>query len=285
MIKVLTDRSEETDILNMPNRDRSLAVGLAEQLRAHAEGPDVRPGDLIGTKKELAERFSVSPGTLNEALRILALHGVVTLRSGPRGGVFAAAPAGHLRLANLVLSFRADPETMNDAMIVRDSLEAAVWLDIAEHAPAQEIGELRDHLRAMDDARVDPEGYLRRNWDLHAAAARLCRNRILRETYLGAVDLMTGALKAVESAAQASAETRLINLRVHGGLIDAALSRDPGQLGAAILDHAAGGRVSAKDYLAQLAAHSTLLGTVPHWRSTSPGTSTSDRQNSGEFRS
>lgn len=239
----------------------------------------MHPGDLIGTKKELAERFSVSPGTLNEALRILALHGVVTLRSGPRGGVFAAAPAGHLRLANLVLRFRADSETMNDAMIVRDSLEAAVWLDIAEHAAAREIGDLRDHLRAMDDARVDPESYLRSNWDLHAAAARLCRNRILRETYLGAVDLMTGALKGVENAAQASPESRLGNLRLHGALIDAALTRDPEQMGVAILDHAAGGRVDAKDYLAHFAAHSTLLGTAPHWRSgTSPGPSDSDPQ-------
>lgn len=252
------------DILNMSNRDRSLAAGLAERLRAYAEGPDVRPGDLIGTKKELTERFSVSPGTLNEALRILQLHGLVMLRSGPRGGVFAAAPQGHLRLANLVLSFRADAQTINDAMVVRDSLEAAVWLDIAAHAASQEITGLREHLRAMDEALDDPEGFLRRNWDLHTAAARLCRNQILRDTYLGAVDLMTRALQAVEPGERGSTDSRTGNVRVHGALIDAALGRDPGQVTVAIIEHAAGGRVSATDYLAQVAAHSTFLATVPN---------------------
>lgn len=247
----------------MPNREQSLAAGLAERLRAYVEGPQVRAGDLIGTKKELAERFSVSPGTLNEALRILQLHGVITLRSGPRGGVFAAAVEGHLRLANLILSFRADAETMNDAMIVRDSLEAAVWLDITEHATAQQTGELRDHITAMDAARSEPEGYLRRNWDFHAAAARLCQNQILRASYLGAVDLMTKALKGAEPGAQFSPERRLVNLRVHEALVNAALSRDPGQMSVAILEHAAGGRWHEKDRLARIAAQSTLLTTDP----------------------
>ena len=256
----------------MSNTDRSLAAGLAERLSAYAKGPGVSPGDLIGTKKELSERFSVSYGTLNEALRILQLHGLVILRSGPRGGVFAAAPQGHLRLANLVLSFRSDAQTMNDAMIVRDSLEAAVWLDITEHATDQQITGLREQLRAMDEARGDVEGFLRRNWDLHAAAAGLCRNQILRETYLGALDLMTKSLQAVQPGGRGSLDTRTANVRTHGTLIDAALSRDPEQMTVAIIEHAAGGRVNAKDYLARIAAHATLLATVPNWESrASPG--------------
>jgi len=247
----------------MRNTPRSLAVGLAERLQVQAEGPDVRPGDLLGTKKELAERFSVSPGTLNEALRIMQLHGLVTLRSGPGGGVFAAAPEGHLRLANLILGFHADAQTMSDAMVVRDSLEPAVWLDLAQHATSQRIEALRGQLRAMDDARANPEDFLRRNWDLHVAAARLCRNRILREAYLGAVDLMIQALRTVEAGEQASPETRLVNVRAHQGLIDAALNRDPELVAAAVIVHASGGRVNAKDHLTRIAAHSTVLAAIP----------------------
>jgi DNA-binding FadR family transcriptional regulator len=258
MPKVLTDVFDQFNMFNMLRREFSLVTELVEQLRTVVERPDTRPGDLLGTKKELSERFSVSLASLNEALRILQSRGLVMLRSGPRGGVFAATPQGHLRLANLVLSFRADSQTMNDAMVVRDSLEAAVWLDVAEQADSSQIGGLRDWLHAMGDLEAGPEDYLRSNWEFHTAAARLCRNRILRETYLGAVDIMTEALDSVEQGEQ-DPGSRVLNVQAHEALVNAALSRDPERIAVAVIDHAVGGRVDTEEYLARVAAHSTVL--------------------------
>jgi len=50
----------------------------------------LKPGGRLGTKNELRERVGVSIGTFNESLRILQSRGLIELRRGRRGGLFAA---------------------------------------------------------------------------------------------------------------------------------------------------------------------------------------------------
>src|SRR4051812_46758310 len=61
------------------------AAELIASLAAAAE-----PGDRLGTKDELRARCGVSVGTFNEALRLVQSPGVVTVRPGPGGGLFAS---------------------------------------------------------------------------------------------------------------------------------------------------------------------------------------------------
>ena len=69
------------------SRTREL-IGKIEQL---IRQKGMKPGIRLGNKKELCLCFRVSPGTLNEVLRVLETRGIVELRRGSKGGVFVAA--------------------------------------------------------------------------------------------------------------------------------------------------------------------------------------------------
>ena len=68
----------------------SRAETLATRLEAEISADALQPGQRLGTKRELRERFGVAAGTFNEAMRIMVIRGVVDARPGPGGGVFVA---------------------------------------------------------------------------------------------------------------------------------------------------------------------------------------------------
>ena len=96
----------------------ALAIGrLAES---------AEPGAHLGTKQELQERCGVSKGTFNEALRLLQARGLITVRSGPGGGLFAAEPTPAVRIGNAILSLDRTETSLDDAIRIRSALDSVV---------------------------------------------------------------------------------------------------------------------------------------------------------------
>src|SRR6266540_3625458 len=75
----------------------SRAEALARRLEARILDGGMRAGDRVGTKEDLRERFGVAVATVNEAIRLLQARGLVQVRPGPRGGVFASEPSPFVR--------------------------------------------------------------------------------------------------------------------------------------------------------------------------------------------
>ena len=105
------------------------------------------PGDRLGSKDELRVLCGVSVGTFNEAVRLLQARGMVTLRPGPGGGLFAAEQSPMVRLGNSVLALDGDPSSVADAVRIRDALDPLM------------IEEALWHLQAFD---LSPIGPMRR---------------------------------------------------------------------------------------------------------------------------
>jgi GntR family transcriptional regulator len=78
---------------------------LAARLRADIADGVLSPGDLIGTEKELGERYAVSLATVRQALDDLARQGLVERITGR--GTFVASPRLTVALPTL-LSFTED---------------------------------------------------------------------------------------------------------------------------------------------------------------------------------
>lgn len=113
--------------------------------------------------------------TLNEALRILQSRGVITVRSGLGGGLFAASPTLIALLGNSILSLDAAEGDVTDAVRIRDTLDPLLIEDALEHSSAADIARMRVALAVMQEAidAGDATGFVRANWDLHAAIARV----------------------------------------------------------------------------------------------------------------
>ena len=91
-----------------------------------SRGARYASGDRLGTKGDLRERFGVAVATVNEAVRLLELRGLITARPGPGGGVFVAAPSARTSRGQLALGFDWGPDSLDDAVDVLDALEPLV---------------------------------------------------------------------------------------------------------------------------------------------------------------
>jgi DNA-binding FadR family transcriptional regulator len=191
---------------------------------------EVGAGGRLGTKEQLRVRCGVSVGTLNEALRLLQARGLVTVRPGPGGGLFASEPAPMVRLGNVMLALDSDQASVTDAVRIRNALDALLIEDAVWHATAADIAALRGGLGEMALAakRGDGIAFLHANCALHARIAAVSPNAMLSSIYGGLLDVIEAHTLAVLPAAdQSLPEFLLERYRVHARLVDAIAIQDP----------------------------------------------------------
>lgn len=188
------------------------------------------PGERLGTKEQLRTLCGVSVGTFNEALRMVQARGLVTLRRGPGGGLFAGQPAAMVRLGNAILALDEDTTSVSEAMRLRYALDPLLVEDALRHASDADIAAVRTHLESLKDAaqNADATDFVRANWALHARIAKVSPNRILRSIYLGLIELVEGRTVAVSGDTDVSLPKDLDRrYRLHAELVDAIAHRDP----------------------------------------------------------
>lgn len=204
-------------------------MSKAESVVRHISGTimnkQVSPGDRLGTKEELRQRFEVSVGTFNEVVRLLETRGLVEARPGPRGGIFVSSPSAHIRLSHLILGLGDDALSVSNSLEVRESLEATIAEHAAREAGKEQIRRLREIVALMADLRHDPAGYLARNWELHEEIARISPNQLLRTIYVSMLDTARESVReiAADPGFEEGFET---NLQLHRNLVDAIASGD-----------------------------------------------------------
>src|ERR1700760_2668093 len=148
------------------------------------------PGERIGTKEDLRKRFGVAVATVNEAVRLLEMRGMIEARPGPGGGVFVSRPAVRVALSHLVLGFKTGSTTYEECLEVRDALEPLIDSHAARYHRVSDIRELNRIVKGMEAAKDDPAAFFKCNWALHRRIAQLCRNTPLRSMYLTLIDFL-----------------------------------------------------------------------------------------------
>ncbi|OBB13030.1 GntR family transcriptional regulator [Mycolicibacterium setense] len=210
------------------DRGQTRPEQAAEQLAAIAAS--VEPGDRLGTKEELRTACGVSVGTFNEALRMVQSRGLVTLRSGPGGGLFASRQSPVVRLGNSMLALDDDAASVADAVRLRNALDPLLVEDALEHASAHDIRALRAELEHMKVAAEadDSTAFVRANWALHARIAAVSPSAILRSFYLNLLEIIESHLMAVQPV-EGEPLVDYIHSRymLHADLVDAIAARDP----------------------------------------------------------
>jgi DNA-binding FadR family transcriptional regulator len=210
-----------------PRVPLSRSERAAQEIAAIIQG--IGPGGRLGTKEQLRVQCGVSVGTLNEALRLLQARGLVTVRSGPGGGLFASQPAPMVRLGNLMLALDSHRASVADAVRIRNALDVLLIEDAIWHASVADVAALRECLADMAAAakRGDGIGFLHANCALHAQIARVSPNAILSSIYVGLLEVIEAHTLAVLPVAEQSLpEFLLERYQLHARLVDAIATQD-----------------------------------------------------------
>jgi len=212
----------------------SRAQGLAENLERQIIDNSLTSGDRLGTKDEIRVRFRVAAATVNEALRILEMKGLVQARPGPGGGVFVSAPAVQVKLSHLVLGFKAGDAPFSDCLAVRNALEPLVCREASQYCTAKHARAFRAVIDRMERSIDDPAEFLRLNWELHRRLAGAARNQPLKTLYLTLLDFVESELADVRGDEGFDARE---NLGVHRELVEAIVEGNQSRLRKAIEAH------------------------------------------------
>lgn len=192
---------------------------------AGAAGAGVR----MGSKNDLRASCAVSVGTFNEALRIVQSRGVVVMRPGPGGGLFAADQPPLVRLGNSVLALDADQTSVAEAVRIRDALDPLLIEDALWHSSHADIADMRtllDDMARTADAN-DSIGFVHANWKLHARIADVTPHPILKSLYVNLLAIIEShTLSVLPTQEQALPEFIAQRHELHVGIVDAIAQHD-----------------------------------------------------------
>jgi len=161
---------------------------LADDIRDLIVRGDLKPGDRL-IEADLAETYSVSRGTVREALRLLASQSLVETVRGRSGGTFVSRLApeslSDLVRATVDVLLTHDSVVLSDLVEVRQLIEPfAASLAAARHEPGP-VEELRSLQVPATSPRRDEM-----NWEWHRAILRLSGNPLLPALAMPVYDLL-----------------------------------------------------------------------------------------------
>lgn len=209
------------------------AQALAQHLETEILDESLAAGARIGTKGELRARFGVAAATVNEAIRMMEMRGLISARPGPGGGVFVADASSRSRLTQMALGIADSTTTLGDCVDIRNALEPLICRRAAWHCRPQDIDALRKIVGAMGEVTHEPRTYLRLNWTLHRMIGDLCQNPPLQSFYRMLIDVLDDGLDQFEfGGPQADGAT------VHRMLVEAIAAGDEQTIEEAVERHA-----------------------------------------------
>jgi DNA-binding FadR family transcriptional regulator len=139
-------------------------------------------GQTLPAERELKEMFSISRGTLREALRVLEQKGLIEIKLGVGGGSVVKAVDTDQISESLGLLIRSQQVSLNHLAQFREDVEGIVAGRAAENRAPEDISKLKDLLHNAD--KCVKQGQSQRNAfididkQIHMTMARITGNPV-----------------------------------------------------------------------------------------------------------
>lgn len=190
-----------------PIRTTNVPGAVADRIRTQVAGGMLSPGDRLPGNRELAAMYSVSMGSIREAISKLSAEGLIETRAGR--GTYVAWGVGVSRLSSAGSSGDLQERKYVEELIeAREILEMQLVVLAAQRASDEQISLLETSLVRMEQAITNPARYSEADVQFHLAMAEASGNRVLSQA-------MANIRASLKREMELSAE---VGARRHGDL-------------------------------------------------------------------
>ena len=170
---------ELTARIMFAGRSSSMSAQIVAWVRDALFAKKLKPGDFLGTEKDLAARFDASRIVARDALRTLEALGIVEIRMGKGGGARIAQGNPRLFAEALAVQLDLTGVTASEIMDAQRAIETLGAELAAENATNADVAKLRALLRQAGETIGDLDAFTRLSRDFHLAVAEASHNRVL----------------------------------------------------------------------------------------------------------
>jgi len=160
-------------------RAASLSAQIVADVREALFAKRLKPGDFLGTEKEIAGRFGVSRIVARDALRTLQALGIADIRMGRGGGARVAHGNPRLFAEALAIQLDLTGVSAGEVLDAQRAVEALGAELAAEQATAADHARLRRLIADAEAKFDDVAAFTRSCRDFHLAVAEASHNRVL----------------------------------------------------------------------------------------------------------
>jgi DNA-binding FadR family transcriptional regulator len=158
-----------------PVKRENLPASIAADLRSRIGRGELRPGEQLPGHRELAALYSVSVGSVREAISMLTSAGLLETRAGRGTYVAEGGDVPQAQTVGPPLG-RREVEELIEA---REVIELQLAAFAAERATPEDVADLRRAVERMELAADDPAEYPDADVEFHLTLARAAGNRYL----------------------------------------------------------------------------------------------------------
>ena len=206
-----------------PLRRANLPSGIADRLRGQIATGQLKPGEQLPGHRELATMFSVSVGSVREAISMLVSEGLIATRAG-RGTFVAEGSDG---LPPMWTSSPLDRAKVEELIDAREILEGAIAAWAAVRATPDHIEQLRSIIERMQEGNDDAAIFLQADVELHLLLAESAGNRYMHKAMTGIRSMLRRDLElGAELSIRRRGDLRFA-VDEHRRLVEAIAARDP----------------------------------------------------------
>jgi GntR family transcriptional repressor for pyruvate dehydrogenase complex len=178
-----------------PIKKANVSEQVYEQLKRQLLNGEWKQGDKIPSENELAEAFNVSRITVRHAIQKLTALGLIETRVGEGSFVREVKPGVYMN-AIIPLAYLGENSTL-EVLEFRYVVESESVGLAAERATQEDIAELKEILKNMEDVKEDTKLFAEADLRFHFKIAQITRNSLIIETYNILNDILETAMNDI----------------------------------------------------------------------------------------
>jgi len=163
----------------LAGRQTSLSAQIVSDTRKALLDKVLKPGDFVGTEKDIAARYGVSRIVARDALRSLEALGIVEIRMGKGGGARVAQGNPRLFAEALAVQLTLTGVTAAEIMDAQRAIECLAAELAAENATPSDVAGLKHWLADSKAKMGNVAAFTESCREFHLAVAEASHNRVL----------------------------------------------------------------------------------------------------------